>query len=283
MKTFAQWVIALTRGYIKATGKEPDKLAKLKINMEAGQKVKDQEKIIQFPQEAITDWRKPRPGEAKVGELQSGIMKATESKPTAVKTEAQIKSQIEKQNKESIANINRQMIEEDRAIKDMYRTSGPRDLETDSSFLASFIAEDAGKFLDDLPIAEQNKFIKRAENALRRNVKQYQGKKADVTELDDPLINEFAGPPHGYGAGHGTADSIQAQRIRQGFSTQSKLNSWAQNQKQVSDFIGRKNAEFNFLKKEDQTKVLEMFETQIKKHMPKEPLAYGGIAGMLGE
>ena len=61
MKTFAQWVLALTRGYIKATGKEPDKLAKLKINMEAGQKVKDQEKIIQFPQEAITDWRKPRP------------------------------------------------------------------------------------------------------------------------------------------------------------------------------------------------------------------------------
>ena len=46
MKTFAQWVIALTRGYIKATGKEPDKLAKLKINMEAGQKVRDQEKVI---------------------------------------------------------------------------------------------------------------------------------------------------------------------------------------------------------------------------------------------
>ena len=95
-------------------------------------------------------------------------------------------------------------------------------------------------------------------------------KKADVIELDEPLINEFAGPPHGYGAGHGTADPIQAQRIRQGFSTQSKLNSWAQNQKQVSDFIGRKNAEFNFLNKDDQKKVLDMFEVQIKKHMPKE-------------
>ena len=108
-------------------------------------------------------------------------------------------------------------------------------------------------------------------------------KRADVIALDEPLINEFAGPPHGYGAGHGTADPTQAQRIRQGFSTQSKLNSWAQNQKQVSDFIGRKNAEFNFLNKDDQTKVLEMFEVQIKKHMPKEPKADGGVAGMLGE
>ena len=98
------------------------------------------------------------------------------------------------------------------------------------------------------------------------------GKEADVI-----------GPPHGYGAGHGTADPIQAQRIRQGFSTQSKLNHWSQNQKQVSDFVGRKNAEFNFLNKEDQTKVLEMFEAQIKKHMPKERKAGGGIAGMLGE
>ena len=98
------------------------------------------------------------------------------------------------------------------------------------------------------------------------------GKEADVI-----------GPPHGYGAGHGTADPIQAQRIRQGFSTQSKLNHWSQNQKQVSDFVGRKNAEFNFLNKDDQTKVLEMFEAQIKKHMPKERKAGGGIAGMLGE
>ena len=48
---------------------------------------------------------------------------------------------------------------DDVLVEQMYRTSGPRDLETDSSFLASFIAEDAGKVLDDLPIAEQNKFI----------------------------------------------------------------------------------------------------------------------------
>ena len=155
MKTFAQWVIALTRGYIKATGKKPNKLAQLKIKMEAGQKVKDQGKVIEFPRDRITDWTKPRPTT---------------------------------------------------------------------------------------------------------------GKKADVTELDDPLINEFAGPPS-VGAGQGMADSIQAQKIKQGFSTQSKLNSKRDNQGWVKDFIERRNAEFNFLNKDDQKIVLNMFEKEIKRNL----------------
>ena len=82
-------------------------------------------------------------------ELVEKMMTDKKLKPTLVKTEAQIKSQIEKQNKESIANINRQMIEEDRAIKDMYRTAGPRTLDEDAGYLAEFLADDAGKFLDD--------------------------------------------------------------------------------------------------------------------------------------
>ena len=44
MFTLPQWIARLTKGYVKVTGKQPDGLAKLKIKMEAGQKVKDQEK-----------------------------------------------------------------------------------------------------------------------------------------------------------------------------------------------------------------------------------------------
>ena len=58
--------------------------------------------VIQFPRDRITDWRKKGPGEGKVSELQSGIMKATESKPTVVKTEAQIKSKLEAGNKAAV-------------------------------------------------------------------------------------------------------------------------------------------------------------------------------------
>ena len=33
MFTFAQWVARLTKGYFKATGKKPDGLAKIKIQL----------------------------------------------------------------------------------------------------------------------------------------------------------------------------------------------------------------------------------------------------------
>ena len=41
MFTLTQWIARLTKGYIKFTGKKPDKLAQLKIKFEAAQKVKD--------------------------------------------------------------------------------------------------------------------------------------------------------------------------------------------------------------------------------------------------
>ena len=102
MKTFAQWVLALTRGYIKATGKRPNKLDQLRIKMEAGQKVKDQKKVIEFPQDRITDWTKERPEPGMFDNIFAKMQKDMGKKPKVVKTEAQIKKELEKQNKESI-------------------------------------------------------------------------------------------------------------------------------------------------------------------------------------
>ena len=48
MFTLAEWILRLTRGYFKATGKQPDGLAKIKIQMEAAQRVKEQNKIVPF-------------------------------------------------------------------------------------------------------------------------------------------------------------------------------------------------------------------------------------------
>ena len=67
---------------------------------------------------------------------------------------------------------------DDVLVEQMYRTAGPRSLDEDKMYLAEFIAEDAGKVLDDLSIEEQTKFIERAKNALKRNVEQYRDKKA---------------------------------------------------------------------------------------------------------
>ena len=62
MFTLPQWIARLTKGYIKATGKEPDGLAKLKIKMEAAQRVKDQGKVVDITSKIKDDWWKQRSG-----------------------------------------------------------------------------------------------------------------------------------------------------------------------------------------------------------------------------
>ena len=59
--TFVEWVARLTKGFIKATGKEPDNLAKLKINMEAAQRVKDQSKVVKVDFNPGERWWEARP------------------------------------------------------------------------------------------------------------------------------------------------------------------------------------------------------------------------------
>ena len=61
MFTLAEWIARLTKGYIKYTGKKPDGLAKIKIKMEAAEKVKQQNVVTEFPKDKLTDPIKPRP------------------------------------------------------------------------------------------------------------------------------------------------------------------------------------------------------------------------------
>jgi len=61
MLTLAEWIIRLTKGYIRFTGKKPDGLAHLKIKLEAAQKVKDQSKVVKGNFNPKEEWWKPRP------------------------------------------------------------------------------------------------------------------------------------------------------------------------------------------------------------------------------
>ena len=67
MFTLAQWIARLTKGYIKHTGKNPDGLAKLKIKMEAAQKVKDQGKVVKGDFNPKEEWWKSRTEKASGG------------------------------------------------------------------------------------------------------------------------------------------------------------------------------------------------------------------------
>ena len=67
MLTLLEWIARLTRGYIRHTGKKPDGLAKLKIKMEAAQKVKDQSKVVKGNFNPKEEWWKARPKKASGG------------------------------------------------------------------------------------------------------------------------------------------------------------------------------------------------------------------------
>ena len=75
MLTLAQWILRLTKGYIKYTGKKPDGLASLKIKMEAAQKVKDQSKVVKGDFNPNEEWWKPRPKKASGGIARVGFGK----------------------------------------------------------------------------------------------------------------------------------------------------------------------------------------------------------------
>jgi hypothetical protein len=115
--TLAQMIARLTRGYIKETGRQPVGLDKLRIKMEAAEKLRQMNKIIQFPQQRsfkkeIEDMIED--GTIKMG----GVTKQSDkvrtrnmfkdsnlNKPKAVKTEAELKAEIEAGNKKSIQNL----------------------------------------------------------------------------------------------------------------------------------------------------------------------------------
>ena len=89
----------LLEQFIKQFGRVPSTLEKILLKQKALKQSLDQRKVLDMKGNPL-DPNKPIIGGTQ--EFQSGIIKATKQKPTAVKTEAQIKKEIEKQNKESI-------------------------------------------------------------------------------------------------------------------------------------------------------------------------------------
>ena len=61
----------LMKGYESVKGKVAEGIDLLKIKMEAADQVRQSEKVIKFPDEAITDWTKPRPTEGGLASVQN--------------------------------------------------------------------------------------------------------------------------------------------------------------------------------------------------------------------
>lgn len=61
----------LMKGYESVKGKVAEGIDLLRIKQEAAEQVRQSEKVIKFPDEAITDWTKPRPTEGGLASVQN--------------------------------------------------------------------------------------------------------------------------------------------------------------------------------------------------------------------
>ena len=115
--TLAQMIARLTRGYIKETGRQPVGLDKLRIKMEAAEKLRQMNKVVQFPQQRsfkqeiesmINDGTIKMGGVTKQSDkvrTRNMFKDSNLNKPKPVKTEAELKAEIEAGNKKSIQNL----------------------------------------------------------------------------------------------------------------------------------------------------------------------------------
>ena len=100
--TLAEMIVQLTKGFRKATGRNPDGLEKIKIQQEAVQRFKDMNKVVDM-EGNVLDSSKPITGGTQEGAaLKSGIMRATKARPKPVTSlDDEIKQAYDKAVKEN--------------------------------------------------------------------------------------------------------------------------------------------------------------------------------------
>jgi hypothetical protein len=137
----------LTRGFMKATGKQPGNLEKLKIQQEAIQRLKEMNKVVDMEGRAM-DTTKPIIGGTQRGaDLKSGIMKATGARPRQVLSEDEIRQKLLKNNEEGLASMKSKLDDPEK------KAMGGR---------IGYAGGSKGKIVEGLLKALQNKFGKKA-------------------------------------------------------------------------------------------------------------------------
>ena len=102
-------LLLLFEEFIKKHGRKPNNLENILLKQKAMNQSIDEKKVIQFPQDRITDWRKPRPTEAEIQQQNMEKMREFIIKNQSSKTkiplpgsEEAIKRKLIEQNKKSI-------------------------------------------------------------------------------------------------------------------------------------------------------------------------------------
>lgn len=146
-----EMISQLTKGYVKATGKQPDNLAKIKIRQEALKRLQDQKKVVDM--------------EGKPIDTSKGIMGGRQ-------IEDDLPPPGSRGGKDDIAapiQSAEQSIEDvlDDAI-DNVSSGFANDLKVDATLVAEDVAEKLGLKYDDLPIREQVKIYGKSYDRLAK-------------------------------------------------------------------------------------------------------------------
>ena len=112
--TVADMILQLTRGFMKATGRKPDGLEKIKIKQEANQRFKDQQKVVDMEGRILDPSKSITGGTQEGAALKSGIMKMTGAKPRKVKTEKEIEREIREENQKGLDSLKQKLEKEKR-------------------------------------------------------------------------------------------------------------------------------------------------------------------------
>ena len=112
--TLAEMIVQLTKGFIRATGRNPDGLEKIKIKQEAAERFKAQQKVVDMQGRTLDPSKTITGGTQEGAALKSGIMKMTGSKPRKVKTEKEIEKEIREENQKGLDSLRQKLEKEKR-------------------------------------------------------------------------------------------------------------------------------------------------------------------------
>ena len=178
----------LTRGFVKATGKQPGNLEKLKIQQEAVQRFKEMNKVVDMEGRAM-DTTKPIVGGTQEGAaLKSGIMKTMGARPKQVLSEDEIRQKLMDQNKKGIASMKSKLDDpEERAMGGRigYKVgAGKKGVQALLDLVREKFGKSAATTADKAPIPPktlERDMFKKADKRLN-----------DKRMLDDDEIEDFA-------------------------------------------------------------------------------------------
>jgi len=193
-KTYGQVYQKLVNGYRKVKGKDPAGLDLIKIKLEAAEKIRNSEKVIKFPEKAITDWTKERP----IKGPQADVKKfPTKDKPATQTSSLDFfKSLLEDFNKIS---KNQPSLAEITGVSDKY----PEKTGIVQSTIELLESKDPKSLSRELQkiMKREGTYVDYSDEEIKQILNGFQSKTKDKIKSAEDMINEGDFDPSGFAGG----------------------------------------------------------------------------------